>query len=478
MISDDSFATIGAIELSWLNRKRGQFESWAASIAANMGLLASIDPAVFDARKYARKVHRNGHLLVAHIGSENVGCLVLYCNDDVTEQAFIPFLAVQEGFRRKGVATAMLRLAISRARRFGMRSLALTVDSSNGAAQQCYARLGFRATNDDGRRRFMQLLFGSMPTLPSGIPTAIEPHPHLAADFDLAIDLWIKRDDLYPSPGGGIKARKAAGILKDAIYSEQDVIVTNGSPLSNHARSIALGCGQLGIDCHVITVIEKNQRPEAFANHQIVQLSGATVEYCTKEMLSEAMDEAINRYSQMGRRPKYVWGGGHVLSGNAVMRDAGIELKNQLDGWMPDYAVVASATGGTHAGLAVAFADWDTQVLGISVARSYDQGSTIVAQAMHDLGLESPTEVRRNLHYFDRWRFGGYGAVDDRLLAVVRHAARHGVLLDPTYSGKAFAGMVDLVRERVIEPGSSVVFWHTGGLLNLSAYPKLLTTQP
>jgi 1-aminocyclopropane-1-carboxylate deaminase/D-cysteine desulfhydrase-like pyridoxal-dependent ACC family enzyme len=185
------------------------------------------------------------------------------------------------------------------------------------------------------------------------------------------------------------------------------------------------------------------------------------------------MDAAMELYAQQGHRPLYVWGGGHSLAGTHAFVDASAEVRRQCAGWEPDFLVMASATGSTQAGFAIGFADTRTRVLGISSARDAVRGGSVVRECIDEyLGHFSPTSPDRGaprVEFLDEWTDGGYERTSGALLEVVRTAARAGVYVDPTYSGKALRGLVALCRRGDIARGSRVLFWHSGGLMNLQA---------
>jgi D-cysteine desulfhydrase len=302
------------------------------------------------------------------------------------------------------------------------------------------------------------------------INTPVERQRRFESIFDLDIDLYFKRDDLYPMSGGGTKARKIQYIMNDIMKNGYDVLVTNGGPQSNHARAAALMAAGIGMKCHLVIVLEPGVKYPFSGNILLMQMAGAKIEYCKKHQLSDRMDAAVNYYKQLGHNPAYIWGGGHCHEGTVAFVDAAIEARSQCEDWIPDYVLIASGTGTTQAGLTIGYADLPTQVIGISVARDHKRGGLIIQDAINDYYQKVCTPNHGiKVDFRDDWTCGGYEKTNDELLKIVQKAATAGLIVDPTYSGKGLYGLIDLVTRRDIPAGSKVLFWHSGGLMNLMA---------
>lgn len=300
--------------------------------------------------------------------------------------------------------------------------------------------------------------------------TPLEQHHSLSALFNLDIDLRIKRDDLFPMSGGGIKARKMQYIINDILEKRCNVIVTNGGPQSNHARAAALIAAEKGIKCHLVIVLESNRCYSFSGNILLMALAGAKIEFCRKDQLADHMDQAIEYYKKHGFNPAYIWGGGHNYIGTVAFVEAAEEAQKQCGEWIPDYLIIASGTGSTQAGLAIGYFDYKTKVIGISVARDAIRGAKIIKDCINDYYANKGQSSKRiNVDFRDDWTCGGYEKTKPELISIIKRAGKTGIILDPTYSGKGFYGLVDLVQKRIIKSGSKVLFWHSGGLLNLMA---------
>jgi len=269
-------------------------------------------------------------------------------------------------------------------------------------------------------------------------------------------------------PGGGIKSRKILYIIDEILKNKHDVIVTNGGPQSNHARAAALMAAKFGLRCHLVIVLEPGVEYPLTSNILLMKMKGAVIEYCRKNQLSETMDRVIDHYGKAGNKPVYIWGGGHNAAGTHAFVEAAEEAQNQCGKWIPDYFVMASGTGSTQAGLIIGYGNFDTKVIGISVARKQNRGTSIIRDCISDyyssLGLSAGGH---EIYFYDNWTFGGYEKTSADLINLINNTAKAGIILDPTYSGKGFFGLVEMVKSGQIPSGSKVLFWHTGGLLNI-----------
>lgn len=289
----------------------------------------------------------------------------------------------------------------------------------------------------------------------------------------LGIDLWIKRDDLLPMTGGGNKVRKMARFVRDAEQKGCNAIVTTGGLQSNHARVAALMAAEKGWPCRLILHGNPEERPGG--NLLLIRLAGAEVTFVEPMQIRDAMQQAMDELANKGYRPYEVPGGGHSLIGSLAYVDAAEEASLQFHAChcQLDFAVLASGTGTTQAGLIAGFekADLSTKVIGISVARKKNRGTQVIDESLAEVRSHfGMTHPGPEVDFRDDWVGDGYEKAGHDVLSAIRLAAEtNGLILDPTYTGKAFLGLLDLVKRNEIPQGSKVLFWHTGGLLNLMA---------
>jgi D-cysteine desulfhydrase len=285
----------------------------------------------------------------------------------------------------------------------------------------------------------------------------------------LGINLFIKRDDLYPISGGGNKGRKAEYILSHAKKVNSTAVITCGGLQSNHTRATAIKCKELGLKCSIIV---HDKKPDVvLGNYKLLKLLGVKVVFCDMSDVSNVMDAEMVNLEAQGEKPFYIWGGGHCVQGSLAYFDVVDEINSQVECDF-DYVFLACGTGTTQAGLHVGFKSRsrNTKVIGISIAREKQKGSTEVHKSSLELCkyLNIEEKLADDILFDDSFCFGGYEMTDSKLIELIQSVAeKSGLILDPTYSGKAFYALMDYVFTGEIPKGSNVLFLHTGGLLNL-----------
>lgn len=279
--------------------------------------------------------------------------------------------------------------------------------------------------------------------LPLGaFPTPLESAPRLAAALGLD-ELWIKRDDLIGLGGGGNKARKLRYLGAEALAAGATTLITSGAPQSNHARVTAAAAARLGLGC--VLVLGGHAPDRALGNLLLDQLADAEIIWSGERPVAEvAASEAADRPGSF----LIPFGGSSPTSVQAYVECAR-ELSEQA---VFDRVVVAVGSGATMAGLVMGLgAD---RVLGIDTGATPDPDATVRALLPNDPGKLS----------IDRRQVGaGYTTVTGPVREALRLAARtEGLFLDPIYTGRALAGL-----DATADPGSRVVFLHSGGLPGL-----------
>jgi 1-aminocyclopropane-1-carboxylate deaminase/D-cysteine desulfhydrase-like pyridoxal-dependent ACC family enzyme/ribosomal protein S18 acetylase RimI-like enzyme len=430
-----------------------------------------------DLHTYADKLLNFANILIALHNDQIIGFLAIYTNNKQAKIAYIPLISVSQGYQRKGIGTVMLSRAIALARQTKMKHLWLRVKQDNEIAIHFYSKHRFVISEKVGDKYKMDYDLTINDRLITPQITPFESGSPLSSALQMDIDLRIKRDDLYPLPGGSIKARKIGFIVKKAIEEGYDALVTNGGPQSNHARATAILAANIGIKCHLVIVLEKNQSYNNTGNILLMKMSGASIEFTSKDKLAMYMDKAIKELSQKGHKPMYIWGGGHSLEGTHAFVNAAHETQQQAGNWIPDYVFLASGTGSTQAGLVIGYKDFPTQIIGISVARTTERGTTIIQQCIDEYSTRNnlPRYVEKVV-LRDDWIDGGYEKYSSELFDVIDKAAKVGYFFDPTYSGKALRGFASMVNHGEIPKGKKVLFWHTGGLMNLMAVQNFMSS--
>jgi len=290
----------------------------------------------------------------------------------------------------------------------------------------------------------------------------------------LDVDIWIKRDDLIPFCGGGNKARMMAHKVREIEQQNCDAVVTAGPTQSNHARVTALLSASKGWKCKLILHGSKRDLENPNGNLLLMLLSGAEVEIVDKDEIRKSVESSLSVLKNKGYTP-YEIHGGENLTGSIAYFEAVKELRKQCDNadWIPEWIVHASATGTTQAGILLGINNisWDANVIGISAARKNPRGCNVVKDKCEELAQILSIDLGKHpvtVDFKDNWVGEGYGLTNRKTNNAIRFlASNEGIILDPTYTGKAFAGLLDLVNTKEITPGDRVLFWHTGGMYNL-----------
>lgn len=311
----------------------------------------------------------------------------------------------------------------------------------------------------------------------AGLMTGPTPLEHWTrASAELGVDLFVKREDMSGIGAGGNKLRKLDVIVGSAMRRGVDWLITTGGPQSNHARLTAAVAAKLGMGCSLM--LRGPWNGEVSGNLLLDHLFGADVSLLGEvdyAAADAAMDEAGAILRRNGKTPEVMPLGGATAEGTAAFTECFIEIAEALgrQGRRADVVVVAGGTVSTFAGLRLgaSLLSPDTRVAGISVSWTKEKlqdEATRLTEAAASL-LEAPCGTEDP--WFETDYIGpGYARLSDDGLAAVRFVARQeGVLLDTTYTGKAFAGLIDLIKKGRISRNATVVFVHTGGVPDLFA---------
>jgi len=293
--------------------------------------------------------------------------------------------------------------------------------------------------------------------------------------------VWIKRDDLLGLSPGGNKTRKLEFLVADALAQGADTLVTCGAPQSNHCRITLAAAVKEGLKCRFVIEerVPNSYRDNASGNHFLFRLMGVEsiqVVPAGSDMAA-AMQAVAAELAAAGRKGYIIPGGGSNALGGLGYVACAQELQQQFfeQGVHIDRVVVGSGSSGTHGGLLAGFLGnrMDIPILGIGVSRDPADQDPLVhaeAQAVADL-LRLDLRVSRDavLTFGDYWR-PKYSVPNRRMVEAVQMLARtEAILLDPVYTGKAMAGLIDLSRKGFLRADENVLFLHTGGAPALHA---------
>jgi L-cysteate sulfo-lyase len=338
----------------------------------------------------------------------------------------------------------------------------------------------------------------AIPRLALGyLPTPLVPLDRFTQTFAPAGPrVWLKRDDCTGLAIGGNKTRKLEYLLADARGAGADSVLTFGAVQSNHARQTAAACAAAGLPCHLILTrrVQWDHRDyERSGNVLIDRLLGASVDLVAPADAARVAGEQLAALREAGGRPYVIpTGGSNAIGAVGYVRCAQelLEQSSALRFALTD-VVHASSSGGTQAGLVAGFAALAEPgsrpaVHGINVyepdaARLAGTVLELARAVLRDFG---PEELRRDatsaigtadVRVDARYLGADYGIPDAATIEAIRTLARsEGVLLDPVYSGKAFAGLLDRLHRGEFAGAADVVFIHTGGTPVLPVYDHAL----
>ncbi len=302
--------------------------------------------------------------------------------------------------------------------------------------------------------------------------TPLEFLPRLTAALG-GPNIWIKRDDMLGLAGGGNKTRKLEFLVADALDKGADTLITCGAVQSNHCRlTLAAACKE-GLPCHLVIEerVPGSYNPQASGNNFLFQLMGVAGISVVPggSNLMAAMEKVAAEIRAQGGKPYIIPGGGSNEVGTLGYVACAEEIMAQAfdKGLDIDCVVCTSGSGGTHAGLAVGFWGNNTgiSVLGINISRPNETQRPIICKdavaTAARFGLAFPEVV---VECVEGYVGPGYSLPTPEMVKAVKLMARtEAILLDPVYTGKAFSGLVGLIRQGRFKPGQNVVFVHTGG---------------
>lgn len=317
------------------------------------------------------------------------------------------------------------------------------------------------------------------------LPTPLERLDRLTAELG-GPEIWIKRDDCTGLSTGGNKTRKLEFLMAEAELAGADMVITQGATQSNHARQTAAFAAKLGIDCHLLLEDRTgSDDPNYNGNGNVLldHLHGATTEKRPGGADMNAEMEAVaERFRAEGRRVYTIPGGGSNPTGALGYVNCAFELLGQLNDRALAVSHIVHATGsaGTQAGLITGLKATNAGIplLGIGVRAPKPKQEENVfnlavatAEKLGCPGVVARGDVVANTDYVG----DGYGIPTESGIEAIRMFAElEGILLDPVYSAKGAAGLIDLVRKGHFTADDRIVFVHTGGAVALFGYDRAL----
>ena len=304
------------------------------------------------------------------------------------------------------------------------------------------------------------------------LPTPIEAMPRLS-NLLAGPRLFVKRDDQTGLGMGGNKARKLEFVLGEALVAGARTLITVGGIQSNHCRQTAAMAAKFGFKC--ILVLSGTEPEIPNGNLFLDNLFGASVVWSSREKREATLELVFQQSQENGEKPFLIPLGASTPVGTLGYVEAMRELQSQHSHF--DWIILASSSGGTQAGLVLgaAITMWKGKILAISIDHTVDELQNTVSYLANQAAviLEEkvtimPQEILVNADYLG----AGYAIAGEPELEAIRlFAVNEGLLLDPVYTGRAAAGMIDLIRKGIFKKSEKILFWHTGGAPALFAQP-------
>jgi len=309
-------------------------------------------------------------------------------------------------------------------------------------------------------------------------PTPIEHLKNVSQHLD-GPNIFIKRDDCTGLATGGNKTRKLEFLIPDAIKNKAELIVTVGAIQSNHARQTAAACSLKGLKCLIILEQRLKDPPDAYMNSGNVfldKLLGAEVMLCPKDQdILEYSTKVVEDIKSKGTNVYFIPGGGSNSIGALGYVECFKEILEKNSKYNFTHIIHATGSSGTQAGLLAGkkYFQSQLQIIGISVRyekkiqeeKVYNEAKKACEKLKCDV-LDKSEVVA-----YDDYIGSGYGEPTDGMIEATNLLAKkEAILLDPVYSGKGFAGLIGLIRQKKFTKEDNILFIHTGGAVSLSAY--------
>lgn len=282
-------------------------------------------------------------------------------------------------------------------------------------------------------------------------------------------NIYFKREDMIPLSFGGNKARKAKYFFQEVDRLKSDCVVTYGSSSSNHCRVVANMAASRRIPCYIIGPIESSVQT---FNSLMMRLFDAKIQNVPVNEVHDTIEKTIEELRKAEKKPFFIEGGGHGFWGTQAYVDCYNEIREfeQQENIHFDYIFFASGTGSTQAGLVCGqLLNGDKRkIIGISIARKNPRGRQIIIDSIKSyfehskIGI-SDEAIENATLFLDDFTLQGYSSSNKHIDDIIQDFMREtGIPLDPTYTGKAFAGMLAIIARQQIKD-KNILFIHTGG---------------
>lgn len=292
------------------------------------------------------------------------------------------------------------------------------------------------------------------------------------------LTLYVKRDDFTGLELSGNKIRKLEYIMKEVVEQGYDTIITCGGLQSNHARTTAYLANYLGLDCHIVLSNDETKEKIYNGNYFLNDISGAKIEFVAPEefvetKLNDYMDKIAREYTKKGKSAYCIPLGASNAFGNLGYINCVKEISEQIPfGMNFDRVIVTVGSGGTYAGLLLGIKLFlpNIKLTGINVRLERDYFVNhiyeIASETIDTFGLNINIE-KSDIDIIDGYVGEGYGiACEEEIKLIKRVVENEGILLDPTYTGKAAYGFYKEAQSGRFK-NEKILFIHTGGQMGV-----------
>lgn len=300
----------------------------------------------------------------------------------------------------------------------------------------------------------------------------------------LGRELYVKRDDMSGVSTGGNKVRKLEYLLKDAMDKGVDYVLTTGGAQSNHAMLTAACGNRLGLN--TILVLKKRGEQGRRGNLLINELLDADVRFVDTDSYDDVykeMDRIADELRANGHTPYIIPVGGSVPLGTLGYVDCAREIFEEAKALNVklDRIVCTAGSGGTFGGLLLGAKLYCPECRVTGVAVCDDPFEEITAELVNGAAEIIGSDVRVESCEVDVLRYYGAGYAKpskEGYEAIKLMARSEGIILDPVYTGKTFAGLMHLIETGVIGENEKVLFLHSGGTASLFAVDPAAVVEP
>ena len=402
-----------------------------------------------------------------------VGLIGLLSIDDINKKAEYYIAVGDTQYKSKGIAyeasILLLKLAFVT---FKLEKVYLYTEVDNVIAQHLFRKIGFR---EEGiikkdlfyKGKFIDRMIFSIKKEEYFKKENISPIDYLGILKNN--QLYCKREDLLGYCFGGNKARKGKLFFDEIDKGEYDCVVTYGSSHSNHCRIVANMAASRGIPCYIVSPLEICD--ETF-NSKFMDIFNAKIIKVPVTKVHEVIEEKIQLLKYNGYKPYFIPGGGHGNIGtqayvNCFDEILQYELCNNIHF---DYIFFASGTGTTQAGLVCGkfINKTNHRIVGISIARKNPYGRNVVIDSIREYARERAVDfdevsLEQEVLFIDDYIGHGYAQDSEEIRKIILNILiKYGLTLDSTYTGKAFWGMKQYIKQFSITE-KNILFIHTGG---------------